>query len=36
MKMPDSEGDDLYLRDPKGIAEPWNPEKAKGLKKPEA
>jgi len=26
--------DDLYIKDPDGIAEPWTPEKAKGLKKP--
>jgi His-Xaa-Ser system protein HxsD len=27
--------DDLYIKDPEGIGEPWTPEKAEGLKKPE-
>lgn len=26
--------EDLFIKDPEGIAEPWTPEKAKGLKKP--
>jgi len=31
IKMPD---EDLFIDDPEGIAKPWTPEKAKGLKKP--
>ncbi|MCX8189721.1 MAG: hypothetical protein N3F05_00635 [Candidatus Diapherotrites archaeon] len=31
IKMPT---DDLFIDDPEGIAKPWTPEKAKGLKKP--
>ncbi|MEM4598483.1 MAG: hypothetical protein QW400_02230 [Candidatus Diapherotrites archaeon] len=31
IKMPD---EDLFIDDPEGIARPWTPEKAKGLKKP--
>lgn len=31
IKMPE---EDLFIDDPEGIAKPWTPEKAKGLKKP--
>ncbi|MEM4662746.1 MAG: hypothetical protein QXM75_01865 [Candidatus Diapherotrites archaeon] len=31
IKMPD---EDLFIDDPEGIAKPWTPDKAKGLKKP--
>ncbi len=34
IKMTKQEEDDLYLKDPEGISEPWTPKKAKGLKKP--
>ncbi|MEM0360633.1 MAG: His-Xaa-Ser system protein HxsD [Candidatus Diapherotrites archaeon] len=34
IRMPENEDEDLYLKDPEGIAEPWTPKKAKGLKKP--
>jgi len=33
IEMPDEE--DLFIEDPEGIAKPWTPEKAKGLKKPD-
>jgi His-Xaa-Ser system protein HxsD len=33
IEMPKDE--DLYVQDPEGIAKPWTPDKAKGLKKPE-
>ncbi|MCX6802461.1 MAG: hypothetical protein NT067_05125 [Candidatus Diapherotrites archaeon] len=33
-KIDFSEEKDLYFDDPEGIAEPWTPEKAKGIKKP--
>jgi His-Xaa-Ser system protein HxsD len=33
IEMP--EDDDLFIKDPEGIAQPWTPEKAKGLKKPD-
>ncbi len=32
IEMPEEE--DLFIEDPEGIAKPWTPEKAKGLKKP--
>ncbi len=33
IKMPE-EDEDLYIKDPNGISQPWTPEKAKNLKKP--
>jgi len=30
-----SQDEDLFINDPEGIAKPWTPEKAKGLKKPD-
>ncbi|MFH1235121.1 MAG: hypothetical protein V1493_05925 [Candidatus Diapherotrites archaeon] len=31
-----SEEEELYFDDPEGIAEPWTPEKAKGIEKPKS